>query len=181
MIFSKTGVTLFLLLSCFISFDGFQKVIDQTKNNDLKNRLKEFREGGIEKTVEISPDTKEAVIAYARSFLGTPHRMGGTNKKGIDCSGLVMAAFQKYGVSLPHSSEEQARFGKIIADPDHLKRGDLVFFYNSYKTPKLITHSGIYLDNMKFIHASTSQGVVISKVDDPYYWGKRYLFATRVF
>lgn len=107
---------------------SFEDVINQTKDEELKQRLISFEKKGIEKQVDVSLCQPEAIIAYAKNFLGTPHRMGGVNRNGIDCSGLVMKVFQKYKVSLPHSSHEQARYGSIIADVDKLEKGDLVFF-----------------------------------------------------
>ena len=71
--------------------------------------------------------------------------MGGTTMKCMDCSGLLVTVFARYGIRLPHNSEEQARYGKIIAGTDELKKGDLVFFIRSYRTNHFITHSGIYI------------------------------------
>jgi lipoprotein Spr len=160
--------------------DRFQKVLDKQSEPLIKERLLAFKKGGIEKKVPLDKYDTEKLITYAMSFLTTPHRMGGTTKKGIDCSGFVMAVHKAYDIELPHSSEEQARYGAIIADMDKLKRGDLVFFYDSYKTSHFITHSGIYLGEGEFIHTSSKKGVSIAKIDDPYYWGRRFLFGTRL-
>jgi lipoprotein Spr len=160
--------------------DHFQKVLDRQSEPLVKEKLLDFKKGGIEKKVSENKYDTEELITYAKSFLNTPHRMGGTTKKGIDCSGFVMAVHKKFGIELPHSSEEQARYGDILSDMDKLKKGDLVFFYDSYKTSHFITHSGIYLGDGEFIHTSSNKGVSIAKVDDPYYWGRRFLFGTRL-
>jgi cell wall-associated NlpC family hydrolase len=55
-----------------------------------------------------------------------------------------------------------------------------VFFTKTYNTPRTVTHAGIYLGNGKFIHASSSKGVIISDIYDPYYWGDKYIFGTRL-
>jgi len=106
--------------------------------------------------------------------------MGGYSSSGLDCSGLVKLAHEQFDVALPHSSHEQARYGSIISPGEELKRGDLVFFHSTYATPKLVTHSGIYLGENKFIHTSTSNGVSVSALLDSGYWQNHYLFATRL-
>lgn len=55
-----------------------------------------------------------------------------------------------------------------------------MFFTKTYNTPRTVTHAGIYLGNGKFIHASSSKGVIISDIYDPYYWGDKYIFGTRL-
>jgi cell wall-associated NlpC family hydrolase len=81
---------------------------------------------------------------------------------------------------MPHNSEEQARYGKLVAGVEGLKKGDLVFFIKTYNTSKFITHSGIYLGNNEFIHASSSQGVTITSLNNSY-WKEKFLFGTRIF
>ncbi len=158
--------------------DGFQQVLDKTNNPTVKNQLERFQKGGIEKTVEISEYSADEVIAYAKTFIGTPHVMGGVSKKGVDCSGLILVAHKEVGVVLPHSSHEQGRYGTIIADVDSLKKGDLLFYYSSYSSNNFITHVGIYLGDGTFIHASNRSGVIITNTSDSY-WKEKYLFATR--
>lgn len=144
-----------------------------------KKKLKDFREAGTQKMINTQHVKAEAIINTAHQYLGVPHCMGGTSMKCIDCSGLLVTVFAKQGIQLPHSSEEQARYGKIIAGMDKLKKGDMVFFINSYKTNRLITHSGIYIGDNKFIHTSTSKGVTITSLNDSY-WSDKFIFGTRV-
>lgn len=146
----------------------------------LRQKILAFMKGGVEKKIDNDDYDIEGVIGYARSLLGTPHVMGGYSPAGLDCSGMVKLAHAQFGVELPRSSHEQGRYGRIISAGELLKRGDLVFFHSTYKKPQLITHSGIYLGENKFIHTSTSRGVTISTLLDSGYWQSHYLFATRL-
>jgi len=119
-----------------------------------KKELKDFMDAGTEKVLDTRNVTPVEIITTARKYLGVPHCMGGTTMKCIDCSGLLVAVFASHGIQLPHNSEEQARYGKIITGTESLKKGDIVFFIRSYETTHFITHSGIYIGNNKFIHTS---------------------------
>lgn len=158
--------------------DNLQKIINQSTDTLVRAKLKAFQKGGVERSVDTTNYNIENVISYAKTFIGTPHVMGGSSKKGTDCSGLVMAVHQEFGVSLPHSSHEQGRYGTIVSPDDSLKRGDLLFYYSSYNSSNFITHAGIYLGDGTFIHASAKSGVIITKTSDTY-WKSKYLFATR--
>jgi hypothetical protein len=173
------GSLLILVLLVSGREDRFQKVINEQNDSEVVKQLERFRRGGIEHAVDKENYDPEKVIDEALSYQGTPHCMAGTSSKGIDCSGLVMVAHESCGIELPHSAEEQARFGTIVPTMKELKRGDLVFFYNTYSTPKLITHSGIYLGKGEFIHASSAKGVVVSDLESDYYL-KHFIFATRL-
>lgn len=150
------------------------------KSQAERNKLNEFLKEGTGKTINIRNASPDDIIGTARKYLGVPHCMGGKTMKCIDCSGLLVAVFGNYGVNLPHNSEAQARFGKIIRNINDLKKGDLVFFIRSYKTNNFITHSGIFIGDNKFIHTSSSVGVTITPMSDTY-WNEKFLFGTRVF
>ena len=136
------------------------------------------KKGGPQKEITRNYDVEE-VIVHAQSFIGTPHVMGGYSSRGIDCSALVKIAHAKGNVDLPRSSHDQARYGTIVSAGEELQRGDIVFFHSTYKKSNLITHTGIYLGDNKFIHASSKRGVTVSKLNSVYYQ-KHYLFATRL-
>jgi murein DD-endopeptidase / murein LD-carboxypeptidase len=145
-----------------------------------KKKLKNFMDAGTEKRISTNNTSGDEIIKTAQNYLGVPHCMGGTTMKCMDCSGLLVTVFAKYGIHLPHNSEEQARYGKIIPVMNKLQRGDLVFFTRSYKTHQFITHSGICIGNNKFIHASSKKGVTITSLRDPW-WSEKFIFGTRVF
>lgn len=123
-----------------------------------------------------SASSADSLITNARKYIGTPYKYGGTTSKGFDCSGYTQVVFKNSGISIPRTTGSQYASGKSVAKKD-LKTGDLVFFNT---TGRGVSHVGIYVGNSNFIHASTSQGVMISSINDPYYWGKRYLGARRV-
>ena len=145
-----------------------------------KKKLNDFMDAGTEKEINTQNTNTNEIIETAQKYLGVPHCMGGTTMKCMDCSGLLVTVFARHGIHLPHNSEEQARYGRIIAAMDELIKGDLVFFIRSYKTHSLITHSGIYVGNNKFIHTSSKNGVTITSLNDPW-WKEKFIFGTRVF
>jgi probable lipoprotein NlpC len=124
----------------------------------------------------------DKVITTARSFIGTPYKYGGTSRSGMDCSGLLINSFQVIDVRLPRSSEDQSKIGAEI-DMKDLQPGDLVFFATG-KKKRAITHVGLVTerkgkDNVKFIHSSSSLGVVETNLFAEYYQ-KRFRTARRV-
>ena len=155
---------------------SFQNIESKTE----EKRLHEFLSAGTEKQINSHKTNPDEIIRTARKYLGVRHCMGGTSMKCMDCSGLLLTVFARHGISLPHNAQEQARYGKIINETDDLKKGDLVFFIRSYKTDHFITHSGIYIGNNRFIHTSSSKGVTITPLNDPW-WSKKFIFGTRVF
>ncbi len=145
-----------------------------------KEKLKVFIENGTEKKINGNNSSAEEIIKTARTYIGVPHCMGGRTRNCMDCSGLLVKVFADHGIYLPHNSEEQARYGKILTRKNDLIEGDLVFFVRSYKTRRFITHSGIYAGNGHFIHTSSSRGVTITSLTDPW-WQDKFIFGTRVF
>lgn len=118
---------------------------------------------------------KSKLYSQYKEWRGVGHRMGGLSRKGIDCSGFVYITFKlKFGVRLPRTTEQQSRLGQPVKRSE-LKAGDLVFF----KTSKRVRHVGIYLEKGKFVHASKSRGVMISRLNNDY-WKPRYWKAKRL-
>ena len=103
----------------------------------------------------------------ALSWLNTPYRWGGMSEKGIDCSGLVCAIYRDvYGLKLPHQSAQLYRLGKPVT-LRNIQPGDLVFFRTDKR--RTVSHVGIYLGKEEFIHASSSRGVILSRLARSYY------------
>lgn len=124
---------------------------------------------------EVEQLQDKVLLESVDAWYGTRYRMGGTTKKGIDCSAFVQAVFAAaYSFSLPRTAREQYKAAKRISRTE-LKEGDLVFF----NTTGGISHVGIYMQNNKFIHASASKGVTVSDMYDPYYLS-RYIGAGRI-
>ena len=125
--------------------------------------------------VELGVKPEELIAAnlyeFIDTWIGTPYKYGGSTKEGTDCSGFVNAVYLSiYKIQLKRSATEIVNQCNII-DKKELKEGDLVFFDISGKN----SHIGIYLVNNKFIHASSSKGVMISDLNQTYwikYWGR---------
>lgn len=113
--------------------------------------------------------TREAICNEAVKWIGSPYCYAGQDREtGTDCSGMVMAIYKDVAkVMLPRNSAKQAEFCRQLKH-SQVKPGDLVFFATG-KDPKRVSHVGIMINNEDFIHASTSKGVVLSKITTPYY------------
>lgn len=113
------------------------------------------------------------IIKNAKSFEGTRYKFGGTTKSGMDCSGLVYVAFESEDIALPRVSRDMAKKGTRISLSKTAK-GDLIFFQTN-KSNRNINHVGLVIEinggNVKFIHATSSKGVIISSLDERYWKG----------
>lgn len=112
-----------------------------------------------------------------REWAGTPYRLGGQSRNGIDCSGFVQKTlFDRFGVKVPRTTASQATYGQQVS-LSQIQTGDLVFFRtgrgpNGY-------HVGIYVKDRLFLHASTKGGVIYSSLDSPY-WKKAFWQVRRI-
>ncbi|MEH6579983.1 MAG: NlpC/P60 family protein [Amphritea sp.] len=118
---------------------------------------------------------RDQLLQHYKEWQGVPYKLGGNSKQGIDCSGFTQTVFNtRFGMSIPSSTELQSSIGDAV--PKRLLLpGDLVFF----KTEVKVRHVGVYLGNNEFLHASTSRGVMVSKLDN-IYWNSRYWKAKRI-
>lgn len=121
-------------------------------------------------TSKKSDKLTKQIIDSAQDNLGSPYKSGGTTKSGFDCSGLVYSTFKNYSISLPRKSIDMSKYGKVI-DVKNSEKGDLIFFKTGGS--KQINHVGLIVDldgnYIKFIHSSTSKGVIISSTKEDYY------------
>lgn len=116
--------------------------------------------------------TLQQLYEQHQQWQGTPYRLGGQSRTGIDCSAFVQTTFMdQFGIALPRTTSQQLDVGQQISKAD-LRAGDLVFFRNGQ-------HVGIYLEEDKFLHASTRIGVTISSMNNVY-WSRKYWRSIRV-
>lgn len=150
------------------------------KNDKTTNNTKPTNNTATKPTVE--PKSNNSSIANTslkkeiEQWLGVPYKYGGTSKQGVDCSGFCGNVFKNvYNLTLGRSAQDIYDQSKPI-NRNTIKEGDLVFFkINSSR----VSHVGIYLSQNKFVHASTSRGVIISNLEEAY-WTKYYYAAGRV-
>lgn len=127
---------------------------------------------------DTSASTMEAVESALRdahaAWKGTPHRLGGTDIRGVDCSGFLYVLFPAlFNRPLPRTTEAQARTGTPVR-ASNLQAGDLVFF----RPARRVRHVGVYLSQGEFLHVPNS-GVRVNRLDEPY-WANAYWMARRV-
>ncbi len=124
----------------------------------------------------LNGDENPALLTEIVRWLGVPYLYGGTTPNGVDCSGLAQAVYQKvYNINLERVTVNMAQRTRRV-NRRNLQEGDLIFFkINNRK----VSHVGIYISNNKFVHASTSRGVVINDLDENYY-RRNFAFGGRV-
>ena len=120
--------------------------------------------------VRITPNDNIFLYNEGAHWLGTRYRSGGLTKAGVDCSALVMNIYREiYGKRLQRTVSNQLQKNCRKIAKRKLQEGDLVFFYTGRGRKKTPIHVGIYLKNGRFLHASSSKGVIVSNLNEPYY------------
>ncbi|TJZ61397.1 glycoside hydrolase [Sphingobacterium olei] len=120
--------------------------------------------------VAVSATTNTKLYQFVYEWLGTPYRLGGDSKRGIDCSKFSLALYENvFNTTIGYNSRNQYANVTPIRKND-LQAGDLVFFKIRSRS---ITHVGVYLGDDKFAHASSSKGVMVSNLNEPY-WSRYY-------
>ncbi|GEN77934.1 C40 family peptidase [Chryseobacterium hagamense] len=159
-----------------------QKLINSflaEKTAALANAKNSIKNSEIAKAIKHNT-TIDNILTEAQTYIGTPYRYGGMTRNGIDCSAFVLSVFgAAAGLSLPRVAASQSEEGEKI-DKENLQKGDLIFFSHGRR----ISHVGIVESvdengEVKFIHAATSKGVMISSLNDSY-WGPKYRFGKRI-
>jgi len=117
--------------------------------------------------VDVSDIENIELYRYIDEWMGIPHRLGGQDRRGIDCSAFANQLVREvYGKELPRTADDMSKIIKRKYE-NQLKEGDLVFFKFGGRR---FDHVGIYLGNSRFVHVSTSKGVIISNLKDPWYY-----------
>lgn len=175
-------ISFLLLVALTVVSCGSSKTVASKKNTGTKTvarnenlrKLESHFNGKIPKSIN-------DILRDAEKYIGAPYKFGGNTPAGFDCSGFTVKVFEEHDLKLPRRSSDQAETGKKI-DIKEVKPGDLLFF--STAGGSRVSHVGIVHEignngEVKFIHASTSKGVIISSLNEKY-WNKVYLHAQRI-
>ncbi len=159
-------------------------VITAPKSSQIKIvEVKESEDNSITEVAPLSPENMskaDFLIAKASENLGARYRSGATGNGGFDCSGLMFVTFKNIEMTLPRSSRDMAANAGVRIDRSQAQKGDLIFFATSGRG---VSHVGMVTevseDEIKFIHSSTSSGVILSSTKEAYY-AKRFVQVNRV-
>ena len=173
----KLSHIIILLLSGLLLLSGCR-----SSKGGGKNAYKGNAAGMTNYAVDYSNEEYDAMgddlASEARKWLGTPYRYGGRDRNGTDCSGLVMELYRTVcSMKIPRTTVEQKSYCTKVAR-NKARAGDLVFF-GSGKGTGSVSHVGLYIGKGEMIHASSSRGVMVSKVDAGY-WGERFRSVGRI-
>ncbi|MGB3236017.1 MAG: NlpC/P60 family protein [Ferruginibacter sp.] len=125
---------------------------------------------------EVETLTNTKLFEFIEDWWGVKYRYAGTTKKGVDCSAFTsLLMLSVFNLQVPRTARKQFASCKKI-DKDDLTEGDLVFF----NTRGGISHVGLYISDGFFVHSSSTQGVTISNLDEPYY-NKRFIAGGRIY
>lgn len=155
-------------------------IADNTKPIQDSTSLSSDEEQIVEKMSKAFTSKADLLVEKASEYIGIKYKYGGITPKGFDCSGLMCTTFKEIDLSLPRTSFEQATYGEKI-DQSESQRGDLIFFATGRRNR--ISHVGMITevneDEIMFIHASSSEGVIVSSLNEAYY-ASRFVKINRV-
>ena len=160
----KHFVLILLLASLFTACKSTSPIVTSKKGEPREKSNRSERK----KTDRLA----EQLIDIATENIGVRYKYGGTTRAGYDCSGLMYTVFNSENIVLPRNSYQQSKIGVVLNQKrDQIQKGDLVFFKTNKSNQ--INHVGIVIEvsdeEIKFIHSSTSKGVIISSTKEPYY------------
>jgi len=169
-------LVIFTLSSCGSSNN--KRVV--TKKPRTTKTVRESIKNNKSSTKDI-PATAQSVINNAKKYKGTRYKYGGSSKSGMDCSGLIYTAFKENNIVIPRISSAMAKTGDWI-DLKKVRLGDLLFFATK-KNNRSVNHVGLVTavngKAVEFIHATTSRGVITSKLKEKY-WYFAFVQARRI-
>lgn len=158
-LYAEVNQTIKTVFSGIVGLDELESIVEVVKPSSVKE-------------VKGATDLRVQLVEYAQSFVGTPYRPGGTDPQGFDCSGFTTFVMKEFNKELPRRAVDQQKEAAKIRVKDALP-GDLVFFDSGSG----INHVGIVVVNqngsIKMVHASTSQGIVVTDIESSSYWSKR--------
>lgn len=185
------NLLIFLVFLCFVNSCKSSKrakskdvIVSKKKEKKSSSKATVNSEVPNDETYEVvdTATLEEKIIDYAKTFEGVKYRWGGTTKSGMDCSGLVFESFKNYDIYLPRISRDMAKKGKKIA-LGKSQIGDLLFFKTGKSKRNAINHVGLVVEaeegEVKFIHATTRKGVIISSISEAY-WNNTFFEARRI-
>jgi cell wall-associated NlpC family hydrolase len=178
----KFTVNYLVFTVCFFSLGAFGQTTDRQDSLRFSNvdTLQSVYKDTIQKKNSKQVDE---IISFAKTFLGTPYRYAGSTPSGFDCSGFISYVFGNFGLNLVHSSYGMAEFGETVRIAD-IQPGDLMFFKGSNLNSTRVGHVAMVIEvtpnAIKFIHSSTSRGVVIDNFKTSKYFIPRFIKAKRL-
>jgi len=156
----KKSIGLVFIVVVFSACGGGKSAVSKKKDNYVVNKYAE-----ILKTPK-SEIKNVKLYSFIDSWYGVKYRFGGMSKLGVDCSGFCNVLYsQVYNKQIRRTTAQMVKDVNKVGR-NRLKEGDLVFFNIARKKN---SHVGVYLKNNKFVHASSSKGVIISSLENPYY------------
>lgn len=155
-------------VSYIVALIGLAACLSSCRTAAPRLDYKALAKASIRMGMDIDKEDNHKLYIASSGWLGVPYRAGGNSKHGTDCSGLVSQLYMSvYNIRLARNTVGQLKESNRVSRRN-LREGDLVFF-TSRTSRKRVAHVGIYLKQGKFIHASTSQGVIISSLNEKYY------------
>jgi cell wall-associated NlpC family hydrolase len=170
-----------LLIGCFVSLSAF----GQTAQNEDTLKVDSLLASGtvINDSSKVPNEQVNEIINFAKTFMGTPYKWAGSTPSGFDCSGFISYVFGNFGFSLVRTSTGMAELGETVKLAE-IQPGDLMFFKGRDVNSSSVGHVAMVVevspDVIKFIHSSSSRGVVIDNFKTSKYYIPRFIKAKRL-